>query len=521
MTAAGNVTGPDQQPSPSDHDSPGPVAGCVTCTGSVPLMAETPKDDVHMRVKILRRKGTGTVVLVYPSTLDEHRPALETLGRGARPAAGHDDLAMKRTGSGPPQSCYVVTTEEQRRRWGLPDLAARGLARVVTESQALEMLHEPGAWSAATELPADPEAVAAPSDAERDTSGLAAVREIVASGPRVDRVLAALESGVLPRLVCDTLRRALLQSVESGKEAVEEALDRAAMAVALPWRTLGPVRFDPAHLKQALDRTHGGLDRVKTQLIEVLAASPQTRGVLTVEAPRRGEDVETASSALVVLPRTCGTATRVPCLVGPEGTGKTSLAVAVAEALGCAHVRVALDEHHTEQVIRGKEGAAPGRIVRGLRKAGVRNPAFILELLDEVKPEVAGALLDVLEPVVGSAFQDRYLQVRFDLSSVLWIVTAADPKAIPEQMRTRLEVIELSDYTEQEKLHIADSCSPPRPERRSMAATSTERSRGSCSGPGCRPFGTTTCGTRRPRCCSRRASTRGPSWKPSGTRRSA
>ena len=416
-----------------------------------------------MRVKILRRRGTGTVLLVYPSTLDEHRQALETLGRGARPAAGHDDLAMKRTGSGPPQSCYVVTTEEQRCRWGLPDLAACGLARVVNESRALELLYEPGDWSAAAELLADAEAVPAPSDAEPDTSGLASVREIVAPGPRVDRVLAALESGVLPPCVCKTLRRALLESVESGTPAVEEALARAALAVALPWRTLGPVRFDPGHLKQMVDRTHGGLDRVKTQLIEVLAANPQTGGVLTVEAPRRGKEVETGPSALVVLPRTSRAAARVPCLVGPRGTGKTSLAVAVAEALGRNHVRVALDEHHTEQVIRGKEGAAPGRIVRGLREAGVRNPAFILELLDEVKPEVAGALLDVLDPVVGSAFQDQYLQLRFDLSAALWIMTAADPKAIPKQMRGRLEVIELPGYTEQKKLAIAEQYLLKRP----------------------------------------------------------
>ncbi|MCY4121258.1 MAG: hypothetical protein OXG72_10105, partial [Acidobacteria bacterium] len=202
-----------------------------------------------MRVKMLRRKDATTVLLVYPTTPDEYRQSLKTLVPATVTVAGSRTSA---TVHGP----YVVTTEEQRRRWSLPDLAARGLARVVDESQALELLDEPGVWSAAVELPAD-EAVAARSVAEPDTSGLAAVRELVASGPRVDRVLVALESGVLPRSVCDTLRRALLHSVESGKEAVEEALARAAMAVALPWRTPAPTTFAPAHLKQALDRTHG------------------------------------------------------------------------------------------------------------------------------------------------------------------------------------------------------------------------------------------------------------------------
>ena len=114
--------------------------------------------------------------------------------------------------------------------------------------------------------------------------------------------------------------------------------------------------------------------------------------MLTVEAPRRNRG-ETQSPALVVLPRTFRSESRIPCLAGPRGTGKTSLAVAVAEALGRRHVRVALDKRDTAALLRGKDGAAPGRIIRGLREAGVRNPVVILEGIDRVEGDAADSLL--------------------------------------------------------------------------------------------------------------------------------
>ena len=346
----------------------------------------------------------------------------------------------------------MVTTEEQRQRWGLPDLSADGRAGVVNEARALDMLGDAAAWSAATVQPSA-DAEAAPR--QPDDSGLAAVRALVPPGPRVDQTLGALECEGLPRGVREKLRHALLQSLEAGEDG-EKALDRAAMAATLPWRTFAPVRFDPARLKQALDRTHGGLDHVKARLVELLAARPQACGALTVETPRRGGVAATETSALVVLPRTSHATAPIPCLSGARGTGKTSLAVAVAEALGRTHVRVTLDKHDTAEVIRGKEGDAPGRIIRGQHQAGVRNPVFILEMIDEVAPEVADALLDALDPAVCTAFRDQYLHVPFDLSAVVWIVTATDPGAIPEKVSKRLEVIAVPGYTEHEKLAIAE-----------------------------------------------------------------
>ena len=407
-----------------------------------------------MRVKLLRRHEAGTVLLAYPATLEEYHQALDTLGRPAHPAAGHAGTDPDREGRGRAHGCYVVTTAEQRCRWGLPDLSAHGRARMVDESRAFDVLGDAAAWSkAAVDVPPDAEAAPSPRDDEPDGADLTAVRAVAAPGPRVDRVLAALECGGLPRFVSETLRKALLESAGSGKEAVEKALGRAALAVALPWRTLGPVRFDPVHLKQELDRTHVGLDGIKTRLVEVLAGNPQTRGMLTVEAPRHRREAKNATSALIVLPRSFQDAARVPCLAGSRGSGKTSLAVAVAEALGRRHVRVTLDKPDTAALIHGKEGAAPGRIIRGLREAGVRNPVFILEGIDHVEDDAADSLLD---PVRSAAFGDAYLQAPFDLSAVLWIVTVTDPGAIPEGARKRLEVFELPGYTEHEKLAIAE-----------------------------------------------------------------
>ena len=284
---------------------------------------------------------------------------------------------------------------------------------------------------------------------------LGAVRALVAPGPRVDRVLAALAGGVLPAVVHAILRRVLQQALASGSEAVEKALDRTAMAVALPWRTHAPARFDPVHLRQALDRSHGGLDRVKSRLVEVLAASRRTGGLLTVEAPPRSGGGEDAGSALLVCPRTLRAPVRIACLAGPGGTGKTSLAVAAAGALGRT-VHVTLGEDDTSVLIRGREDDAPGCILVGLREAGVRNPVFLLEAIDRAGPDAVEALLDVLDPKRCLTFRDQYVRVPFDLSAVLWIVTATDPDAVPEAVRNRLEVIELPGYTEQEKLAIAE-----------------------------------------------------------------
>ena len=396
-----------------------------------------------MRVKLLRGDGEATVLLVHPATLDEYAGALDRLGRAERP---------------PADGCGVVTTAEQRARWELPDLAASGRAQLVDSAQAFALLAGPTAEPETSYEPsAGPAAGAAPRRSDRDAvAALAAVRALDAPGTQVDQALATLDDAGLPAAARQTLRRQVREALDSRSEAVSEALDRSGKALTLPWRTSEPQGFDPRRLQRALDHSHGALAQVKTRIRDVLAACPQTRALLTVERPDRGPTAAAgAPLALAVRPGPPEAPGSVLCLAGPKGTGKTSLAEVAARALGRTHVRATLEGANAERLIRGSEGAAAGRIVKGLCEAGVNNPVFVLEAVDRVEPDAAGALLYLLDPARRTAFRDAYLDVAFDLSAVLWIVTATDPGAIPEPVREHLAGVELPACTEEEKLAIA------------------------------------------------------------------
>jgi ATP-dependent Lon protease len=265
---------------------------------------------------------------------------------------------------------------------------------------------------------------------------------------------AKIEEAGMPEAVAEQATKELRRLERQGEQSPESSMIRSYLdwLIAVPWSKRSEGKLDPNHTREVLDADHAGLDDVKKRITEFVAVRKLRE--------ERAEEIEQDN-------RANGT---ILTLVGPPGTGKTSIGESIARSLGREFVRISLGGLHDEAEIRGHRrtyiGALPGRIVRALRDAETMNPVILLDEVDKVGADWRGdpsaALLEVLDPAQNHSFRDHYLDVEVDLSEVVFIATANLLDTIPAPLLDRMEVIAFDGYTTEEKLAIATGYLLPR-----------------------------------------------------------
>jgi ATP-dependent Lon protease len=273
-----------------------------------------------------------------------------------------------------------------------------------------------------------------------------------------------IEEAGMPDDVREQAERELRRLETMGEASGEASMIRTYLdwLVSMPWSKRSDDRLDPVHAREILDADHAGLDDVKERIVEYLAVRKLRQ--------ERGIPNDKRSGAILTL-------------IGPPGTGKTSIGESVAKALGREFVRMSLGGVRDEAEIRGHRrtyiGALPGRLVRAMRDAGTMNPVIMLDEVDKLGADWRGdpssALLEVLDPAQNHSFRDHYLDVEVDLSEVFFIATANVAETIPGPLLDRMEVIRFDGYTVDEKLAIARGYLWPRQvERNGLEAEEVE-----------------------------------------------